>query len=222
MSITLVVLTNGRDDIFGTVPIALDMLDAKFNTRIIVDDSGDAEFRVRLRETFGNDFIIAPTGEHNLGFTQAMIRVMRLVAELDTDYCFLLEEDFLIEREVDVAAMVDVIEKRNLLQMALLRGPWWDNEHQAGGVIPAREAQGGEFHDMFDGTSSWTEHRDHWTNNPNVFPAALAKHGWPSCAWSESTWGMFLREQYPDRSFAYWGEREPWIEHVGVRTGTGY
>jgi hypothetical protein len=221
-NLMMVVLTNGREDVFSTVPGALGQLKGDFNLKLVVDDSGDDDFHERLHAELGSEFRITRSGFTNMGFTYAMGKVLEHVAAFAPDYVWLHEEDFFIERDVDLERMAAVIEKRSLLQVALLRNPWWHNEVDLGGVIEAREAQAAEFHGCFDGVSSWIEHRDHWSNGPNLFPGHIARHGWPQVAWSESAWGGFLREFYPTSSFAYWGEREVWTTHVGERTGHGY
>jgi hypothetical protein len=222
----LTVLTNGRDDIFHTLPHAVDQLKGDFNARIIVDDSGMEHFRTKLHSSFP-DFVVIPTGHHDgggLGFNIAMRTVMRAVAEFSPDVVFHLEDDFVLEREVDVAAMSSLLLDRNLLQVALLRQPWFGNEVNAGGVLEAREAQGATFHSMHDGVHDWTEHRDHMTLNPCVMPGWVGRRGWPQGTWSESRWGRELFEDYPTLSAAYWGDRSegPWVTHVGERSGFDY
>lgn len=223
-NLMLTVLTNGREDVFETVPHALGQLKADFNMRVIVDDSGDDEFRGRLYDAFAQDFLIVATGEENLGFNVAMRKVMSVVADYRPDAFFHLEEDFIIERPVEVPLMVDLLLTRPLLQLALLRQPWFGNEVGAGGVIEAREAQGAVFVSMHDGVNSWTEHRDHMTLNPCLMPGWLAAFGWPRGTWSESRWGRQTFERHPELCAAYWGDRAegPWVTHVGERTGHDY
>ncbi len=60
------------------------------------------------------------------------------------------------------------------------------------------------------------------TTNPCLFPSRLAhEQPWPEVSqFCEGVYGIQLREA--GYRFAFWGNGEQWVEHVGVRDGFGY
>lgn len=138
---------------------------------------------------------------------------------------FFLEDDFVIQAEVNVADLAAVLDAHShLVQIALLRQPWFANERAHGGLIEALEAQGQVFTERSDGTHHWVEHHAVFTGNPSLIPARTFARDWPTGAWSES---RFARDLFanPNARGAYWGRRTdpPRVEHIGTeRVGTGY
>lgn len=229
MNLLLTFLTNGREHIFHTLPLVLDNLDRKPNYVILVDDSGDPAFRERLHAELGGlvDRIVY-VGDEALGFNRAMKTLWRVAGEYGPD-CFLhWEDDFVPLRKIETVSMAAHFERNSgLVQVALLRQPWFENERQHGGVIAAREAQGAMFHRVHQGTATgaldWVEHRDHVTLNPALWPAWVLGEDWPDGQWSESAFGRRLFAMNPMHRAAYWGDgRTPDVEHVGMRSGYGY
>lgn len=225
MNLLMTVLTN-RDDIFHTLPVWLEKAEGPINYGLIIDDGGDPERHEKLHAEFGHLFTVIPTSADGRaqGFNAAMRTVMEVAHEYRPDFLVHIEEDFLPERIIDFGALARLCRDRRLLQVALLRQPWFHNEDVHGGVLEAREAQGAVFQRMNDGTRDWTEHRDHLTLNPCVLPGELLPRGWPEGAWSESTWSRKAFRDFPMSMAAYWGDRSegPWVRHIGERQGWGY
>jgi hypothetical protein len=223
MNLLLTFLTNGREHIFHTLPLVLDNLDRKPNYTILVDDSGDPAFRERLHAELGGlvDRIVY-VGDEALGFNQAMKTLWRVAGEYGPDFFLHWEDDFVPLRKIETESMAAVLEPESgLVQMALLRQPWFENEKAHGGVIAAREAVGGVFQRQ---GADWVEHRDHITLNPAVWPGWVLGEDWPDGSWSESAFGRHLFAMNPVmHRAAYWGDgRTPDVEHVGMRGGFGY
>ncbi len=225
MNLLLTFLTNGREHIFHTAPLVLDNLDRKPNYTILVDDSGDPAFRERLHAELGGlvDRIVY-VGDEALGFNAAMKTLWRVAGEYGPDYFLHWEDDFVPLRRVESERMRTTIGcNYGLVQMALLRQPWFENEKEHGGVIAAREAAGGIFHGINGLEASWIEHRDHITLNPALWPAWVLGQDWPDGQWSESAFGRRLFAMHPMHRAAYWGDgRTPDVEHVGMRSGFDY
>ena len=224
MSIPIVVLTNGRRDcITQSIPSIHKYLSG-FGDMVIVDDSGDKDYRAWLAAEFPDALITAVAAEP-AGYWRAMRTVWGIARGSGADAVWLAEDDFVLLDEVDMTCLDRLLdEQSHLTQIALLRGPWWPNEHEHGGLIPALEQQGQTFTEHTDGRHWWIEHRACFTGNPTLIPARTFAHDWPEGAWSESRFGRLLFAD-PNARGAYWGRRSdpPRVEHIGhQRVGTDY
>ncbi|MFE3202233.1 hypothetical protein [Embleya sp. NPDC059237] len=223
MTVPLIVLTNGRRDCLeATMRAARTHLGGVAHTTI-VDDTGSADHRAWLADNFSADVVpVDPNGP--AGYRRAMQTVWSLAAGERT--IAFLEDDFVLETGVDLDVLAGVLDTHTYLtQIALLRQPWYANEHAAGGLIEALEAQGNEFTQHTDGEHAWIEHRACFTGNPTVLPAATLARPWPDTPWSESAFGRALFASDPTLRGAYWGRRgdPPRVRHIGHhRTGTDY
>jgi hypothetical protein len=231
MPIPVIVLTNGRPEcISKTIPSTAEHLSGA-SPMVIVDDSGDPVYGQWLADEFiGGPLdgkVLHLPAEH--GYWRAMRAVWSYARHL-LDYVgatslFFLEDDFVFHERIDVAELAEVLDGHPYLtQIALLRQPWFGNEHEHGGLIPALEAQGQRFTEVTDGTHHWIEHRACFTGNPSLIPARTFQKDWPEGAWSEAQFGRRLFAD-PEARGAYWGRRtdRPRVEHIGhQRVGTEY
>ncbi|OPC84223.1 hypothetical protein B4N89_27780 [Embleya scabrispora] len=223
MTVPLIVLTNGRRDCLEQTMTALRRHLHGVAHTTIVDDTGDPEHRSWLADSFTAD-IVPVEPDSPAGYWRAMRTVWGLAAG-ERAIAF-WEDDFVLETDVDLDALTAVLDTHtHLTQIALLRQPWFGNEHAAGGLIEALEAQGNEFTQRTDGERAWIEHRACFTGNPCVIPAATLARPWPDTPWSESVFGRALFASDPTLRGAYWGRRgdPPRVRHIGRhRTGTDY
>lgn len=223
-SIPVIVLTNGRRDcIARTIPSIYEYLRGIGDT-VIVDDSGDADYRAWLAETFP-DALVTAVAPEPAGYWRAMRAVWNIARGSDTDAILFWEDDFVLTAKVSVAPMLRVLDTfPYLTQIALLRQPWFSNEVAAGSLIEALEQQGQEFTETTGGMYHWIEHRACFTGNPSLIPRRTFEHDWPEGAWSESRFGRLLFTD-PAARGAYWGRRSdpPRVEHIGhQRVGRDY
>lgn len=221
--VPIIVLTNGRVDcVSKAISSVVAHLDNAGNG-LIVDDSGDDVYRAWLADQYGAPVI--PVGDEPCGYWRAMRRVWDVARDSGADYFWLQEDDFVLHADVDLDVLAGVLDAHPYLtQIALLRQPWFGNEVEHGGLIPALEQQGQVFTDATDGTYSWIEHRACFTGNPSLIPRRTFERDWPEDDWSESRFGQLLFADSAARG-AYWGRREdpPLVEHIGHhRVGTGY
>lgn len=158
---------------------------------------------------------------HKLGFAGAIQEGWRRVLETDAEFCAHVEGDFTFNRALPVPAMVDVLRAHpHLVQMALLRQPWNDQEKAAGGIVQMHPAM---YEPVEWNGHRWLEHRRNVTTNPCIWPRWVLERGWPQQPQSEGHFGIDLFAENAELRAAYWGDGEPWVHHIGdVRAGTGY
>lgn len=157
---------------------------------------------------------------HELGFGGAIQEGWRRVLDTDATHIFHLELDYTFNRPVPVKRMACVLDAYPyLVQVALRRQPWNDEEARKGTVVPD-DAVEMQWYD-----NAWLEHTRNFTTNPSLYPRWVAEYGWPSGKESEGRFGGYLRRLRPELRFAYWGRRDDpeACFHIGEhRTGTGY
>lgn len=194
----LVCMANERGYLPTTMPLALERLVGNVTCLMVFDDVN------------GN------------GYTAQMRMIFQKVRELDVDYVFFLEEDFILTEDVPLDQLAELIEQSpyNLAQVALLRQPWYPNEVAAGGVIEAVEKDFAFKVRHLNGYP-YIHHYYNWTGNPSLIPIKVFSYDWPLRPWSERRFGRWLVKS--GWSFAYWGgDRAPRCEHVGVRVETSH
>lgn len=220
--ITLLVVTDGRAGLLERTLNTFEqgVTQAPISRRIVVNDCpGDPDHEAWI-DTLGFDVHLRPqTGRR--GFAGAIRAGWEAIGD-NTDYVFHLEDDFVFTRHVDLVALARVLDDHpELVQMALRRQAWNDEEIAAGGIV---ETHPDQYQDCTDGFHWWLEHRMFFTTNPSLYPGWVRDRGWPEGPHSEGRFGQTLFLDAELRS-AFWGRREdpPWVLHTGaVRTGTGH
>lgn len=225
--IALLVMTDGRDHIFETLPTAEAFLVGPVSEVWIHDDSGDPERGEKLRRVFPHARVVQTAGRSGFGGAiRSAWDALRLGSS--APFVFHLEDDFRLFRIVELARMAEVLQLRpELVQLALRRQPWNAEELAAGGIV---ELHPGDFEDrttrLHDGTEAeWLAHRRFFTTNPSLYRTDLLGREWPDGAHSEGRFSIELFASNPDRVAGYWGSRSSgeWCEHIGhQRVGTGY
>lgn len=207
----LVVLSNRRETYLPETLQAIRENVAGWDDLTIVDDSGDEHFRAALAQQNPDATVIA-VAPQPAGYNAAMRTV---VSHMYGEYAAFWEEDFRPSRPIDLEPIARALANRpHLAQIALLRQPWFANEHAHGGVIEALEAQGARF-DMVDGI---LEHSAFFTGNPAVWAQPVYATGWPKGDWSENR----KRDELRNAGFRFGMIPGVSVNHVGQRTGFGY
>lgn len=219
--VVLLVMTDGRlECLKHAIASAREHLKGPITHRLIHDDSGDDAYRQQLSELFP-DFEIIHGGDRQ-GFGGAIRSAWSHVRGLQQGFLFHLEDDFLFNEDIFLDQMISVLDQRpHLVQLALRRQPWNDQEKAAGGIV---EMNPSSYEDCTDGVHDWLEHRNFFTTNPCLYRRSLCERGWPSGENSEGRFGISLCED-PEVRFGYWGARSSGekVRHIGdVRVGTGY
>ncbi len=220
--ITLLVMTDGRDDCLRHSVPTLQRLHGPVTRRVIHDDTGDPDHHKRLADWFPDWDIIATV--RRSGFGGAYRHAQEWLAHATAEpFIFSTEDDFQITRDVDLVAAADVLTRQPYLaQLALRRQPWNDVERAAGGIVESRAT---DYVDRADDQGrEWLEHRLFWTTNPSLYPRRILDHPWPTVPQSE---GIFSLRLFTDPAIrcGFWGARQSgeWCHHIGhERVGHGY
>ena len=181
----------------------------------VIDDSGDPEWR----RFIARDVPLIEVADQPAGYGAAMAAVWAY-GRAKGEPVFLLEEDFTIERALNLADLHAVLEADpTLTQVALQRQPWYQNEVEAGGMIAAMRS--GRRFEKRDG---WLRHDAGFTGNPSLIATQSFHFDWPQVAWSEMAMSNRLRAA--GLAFAYFGEEgEEYVTHHGserAETSHGY
>jgi len=230
--IAVVVIGDGRDDYLRRCVESMHYLNGLIIERWMYDDTGDQTYRDDLIRRYPSFRHI--NGGPRQGCAGAYQQVWRQVRKDTTArFMFLVEQDFVFTRPVDLSEMANLLDDRPYLaEVALRRQPWNATEITAGGVV---EAHPDWYRDMEDEAGRrWLEQRAFFTTNCPLFRASLLGVPWPDSApgrYSEGTFHHHLMaygtpEVPGDQvTYAYWGARDSgvWIEHIGQhRVGMGY
>lgn len=219
MKYALVLITHGDAPwLYPTLKAFAELVDPRPAVRIAVVDGASASHPP-----------ITPLGAwlghvhgEQLGFCAAAKSGWDAAVESDCEYVFWLENDFLVQRRIDLAALAFELDRdHSLAQMSLMRNAVNEAERRAGGIFdlirPEFEAR------LSIATAGpWLSHRAYFTTNPSLMRRTfMAENPWPDYPTEcEGQFGMDLVER--GYHFGVWGDGTPWVEHVGVRTGEGY
>jgi hypothetical protein len=129
------------------------------------------------------------------------------------------EDDFTFNEPVDLRGMQALMEAHpELVQMSLMRQPWYEHERAAGGVIEANP-------EAFTQADGYVEHRAYYTSNPNLCRRAfLAEHEFPGAPNSELRFGrQIFRDPHLKAGILGQIGDPPRVHHIGQeRAGHGY
>lgn len=221
MNIGLLVVTNGRDSLLSrTVASAESRLVGQFCSRVIHDDSADPDHRVRLGEAYPDYTIIG--ADRTLGFGGAINNAWEYLSQLELDFVFHLEDDFLFNEDIPLDRLCAVLRAEpRVQQVALLRQPWNQEERTQGGLLRVRSHT---YNDMSVDGVPIVAHRNFFTTNPSLYRHSLMRLGWPTGPSSEGVFGINLFRD-PDVICSFLGTKAdpPKVEHIGdYRTGVLY
>lgn len=221
--IALLVMTDGRDGYLAQAVESMHHLHGDITRRVLHDDTGDPDHASWLRRKYKDWDVVATAGRSGFGGAYRHAYDW-LVLHATEPYIFSTEDDFEFTRDVDLAAMVTVMDtNRRLTQLALRRQPWNHEERAAGGIV---ELHPREYLDCRDYRGNhWLEHRLFHTTNPSLIRRSLIReHPWPTVPHSEGVFSAGLFADHTARA-GFWGTRASgeWVRHIGeVRTGRGY
>ena len=198
--------------------------------KIIFDDSGDAKYVDWLNKTFGDRFKVVPVGEKSLGQTAALGFIFKYIKELDVDYVLQLEEDWMLNRPLDISRIATVLrDNPNILQMRIPRVVWYAPYHlediyYGSGLLHNVNLPGTKTKFCSNDQDSWYEWRGDfyfWTHNPNLFGKKILDESYESITneYHEHSFGQLLLKKYPKGSSGFWARNpyDAYVNHIGIR-----
>jgi len=230
--VVLGVIGNGRFELLQqTVASLEDKVKYPFRIKIMIDDTGDAQYAIKLQETFPDWHIIShPTNQGLSGSIRSLWSAVKL---LDAEYIFHVEEDFTFNENIDIDQMAAILELHPYLtQIALKRQPVNEAEAAAGGFMQQNpHSYSGVYYvkelgDDPDGNDAviwhWVEHHNFFTLNPCLYPWWVTHIGWEQ-GWGEKEFGERLFGN-PYLFCAYLGglNDPPKVTHIGNYRGNNW
>jgi hypothetical protein len=219
MSVVLLVMTDGRDDVLAqTIRSAEERLHGHITRKVIHSDNG--QWHVDGLRAFYPGWEVI--GGRRLGFGGAINRAWRHVADGTEPFVFHLEDDFVFNRHIDVDELAGVMNAHpHIVQMALRRQPWNEQERAAGGIV---QMWPDEYTEVAWRNHRWLEHRLFLTTNPALWRTSRCAQGWPDTAGSERAYSDAV---FTDSTLvsAFWGPRHSGevVTHIGLqRVGRNY
>jgi hypothetical protein len=172
MKICIIILTDGRNDYLAKTLESLESNvvfpeDAEVY-KIMVDDwpaDRDLKTLKKLAKKYGIDKLVL--NEENTGIDKTVQKAWSLVPD-NTDYIWHQENDFEYLQKVDVSQMISVLNNPTIVQVALVRQPWFEDEKDAGSLLKTRPVR---FRQASVSNIDVVIHRDHFTHNPSIYKA---------------------------------------------------
>lgn len=153
--------------------------------------------------------VIVQDPEHTMTASGA---VRHAWLQVDADFVFHLEEDFLLTEPVDIRAMAQVLKSEpKLAQLVLKRQPWNTSEIEANDLLGCWSPS--EYTDRRTVGHDWVEQRRLFSLNPCLIPREVIDLGFPEGSERGFT-ELLLAAGY---RFGYWGKSTdpPRCEHIG-------
>lgn len=217
MKICIIILTDGRNDYLARTLESLETnvvfpQDASIY-KILVDDwPVDREEKVikKLAKKYKVDKVVL--NDENIGIDKTVQKAWSLIPE-GTDYIWHQENDFEYLNPVNVSEMIQVLENPTIVQVALVRQPWFADEKDAGSLLKTRPAR---FRQASVSNIDVVIHRDHFTHNPSIYKAKWIEQ---MEGYSEYKFKDLLLSKNGVLYFAYLGKLEDshTILHIGER-----
>jgi Glycosyl transferase family 2 len=233
----LLLFTDGREYLDKTLESFKRFLPWDFDDIILTDDSGNQRYQDSLyakMEKFCDGPVTYLFHEERLGFARAIADTWKQI-QPGIEWIFHLEDDYTLNRVLNLGDMIEIMKwNPHLVQLALMRQPWNEEEKRHGGIWQWHSTRGVEFtQKAMMGFASkpgarfeWYEHCGWMTTNPCLYPRWVADRGWPTDEGAgEGKMFRLMLQEDPQRRAAYFGNMQdrPMVEHIGHgRKGFGY
>lgn len=217
MRYILALMTNGRRECLERTLAGLkEHLSPTPDECFFHNDAGVTEYRDLLDAT-GWEWEVEDS-RSAIGHCRSYDHLWQAAARSSCEHAFLVEDDQVLLRPVDLRDLAYVLRTTGTVQMTLLRTPW-GAEVPHGGYIPQEP---GWYERCTDGVAEWIETTRNWACAPTLIRTDLAREfAWPLDPGCETTVGPQILQERPGATFGLWGWGEPWVAHVGVERAPG-
>jgi len=189
---------------------------------MLIDDTPGPRDGVAMRniiERFGIDLVhINP---FNLGVFGSIMTGWSLLPTA-TEYIFHLENDFVFTTQIEVSELKTVLDEPSIVNITLLRQPWYEDEREAGGVL---KVQPHLFRDAVIRGVPVCLHQQYFGHNPGLYRRSAVRiiadtsRGPDGTTRShERIYRDLLIAEDPRREFAIYGRSTdpPRVHHIGL------
>lgn len=145
--------------------------------------------------------------EERLGIAGSVQKAWGLIPD-DCTYVWHQENDFLFNEPVNIPAFMEILENRNINQVALLRQAWYDNEVKAGGLFQANDKV---YKNGFVRMHPVVLHKQFFTHNPSLYRRDVIK--------IMPNYGEYNMMRKLSGYCAFWGTKtdKPRVTHIGEK-----
>lgn len=186
--ILLGVIDNKRPEFLAaTIESLRKSIDHGFHRKVLINDSGDAEYAAFLEDIYGDYFDQIISHKNNLGLSGSIRSLWSLAEELDVDYIWHQEGDFIFNENISIEHMIKILENDGFLaQVALKRQPCNVTELEHGGFM---ELNRDSY--LYHAELNYLTHTNFFTLNPSLYPRWVYKLGWEN-GWGEAEFSNML------------------------------
>lgn len=217
MKFCVIIINDGRNDYFEQT-----MKSFKENVffpegskihKILIDDwpaDRDEAAIKKLAKKYKIDQVVL--NEENLGVNKTVKKAWSLIPE-DVDYIWHQENDFVYIKPVQIEILMKVLENPIIIQCALVRQAWFQDELEAGSLMNTRPER---WKVANVSGIDIVVHKDHFTFNPSLY-----KRKWliDIDPFGEYDLRNYYMGKNPGLYFSYLGKKEDdhRILHIGER-----
>jgi GT2 family glycosyltransferase len=181
--------------------------------KILIDDwpqERDEEAIKKIAKKYKIDKVVL--NEENLGVNRNVKKVWNLVPE-DVDYIWHQENDFTYLEKVSIETLMRVLENPTIIQCALLRQAWFEDELHFGTLMKTRPER---WRSANVGGIDIVLHKDHFTFNPSLYKRKWLVDLEP---FGEYDLRNYYMAKHPGFYFSYLGTKEDKhrVLHIGER-----
>ncbi len=172
MKLGVLVIGNGREYLHETVPAIAPNVTSPIIARMMIDDSGDAQWATMLAHRYP-EWVIHSTG--HVGMAGAVQAGFDLALRYDVDQVLWLEDDMLLTRPLPIAQAAAVLDAHHeLAQMCFKREPFDPSEgtDQLGAICGLAANSGAK--------ATYTWHDFIFSLNPCLIPKQILQMGYPA------------------------------------------
>jgi|LakMenEpi03Aug12_release.lakeMendotaPanAssembly.Ray.scaffolds.fasta_scaffold06563_31 hypothetical protein len=186
--VLLGVIDNKRPEFLAaTIESLQKNINYNFGYKVLINDSGDAEYARFLESVYGDYFDQIISHKENLGLSGSIRSLWALAEELDVDYVWHQEGDFTFNENISIEHIIKILENdRFLAQVALKRQPCNPTELEYGGFM---ELNRDSY--LYNDELNYLSHSNFFTLNPSLYPRWVYKLGWES-GWGEAEFSSML------------------------------
>ncbi len=212
VSIGLCIISDGRFDYLAE---CINSLEARvaypFVRKVIVDDSGELNIQLRVRQAFPDYEVLAHPRRQ--GVSAAIRTAWAAMLETDAEYVFHVEQDFTFNETIDLDDLADILKRRSwLANVTLKRQPYSPVEQAAGDFMRVNP----DYYTDRDGYVEWSKL---FCCNPSLIRRDVLELA------PFSNEGDFARTcKHAGFTFAFYGQKAdpPRVTHIGEYRALGW